>query len=205
MGKDHSWHSLKPKVVECTFFCNPTPKGGSKQKDKVRNAYVQPLTHVLLCSVPRPAPLLHCLGNKTMAKPSRSKSKSGLAPVPWLGPVMGAAASWVSHGKVKIAQSCPTLCNSKDFTVHGILLAKILEWVAFPFSRGSSQPRDQTHISCIADGFFTSWVTRPCTGLAKNTDSAHHGKQTSLYWGDWKCHERSQEDLENFPKKLSWV
>ena len=43
---------------------------------------------------------------------------------------------------VKIAQSCPTLCNPMDYTVYGILQARILEWVAFPFSRGSSQPRD---------------------------------------------------------------
>ena len=58
--------------------------------------------------------------------------------------------------QVKIAQSCPTLCDAMDCTVHGILQAKILEWVAFPFSRGSSQPRDRTQISCIAGGFFTS-------------------------------------------------
>ena len=42
------------------------------------------------------------------------------------------------------------------YTVHGILQAKILEWVAFPFSRGSSQPRDWTQVSRIAGGFFTS-------------------------------------------------
>jgi len=44
--------------------------------------------------------------------------------------------------------------------VHGILQARILEWIAFPFSRGSSQPRDQTQVSRIAGGFFTSWATR---------------------------------------------
>ena len=43
--------------------------------------------------------------------------------------------------------------------VHGILQARILEWVAFPFSRGSSQLRDLTHVSCIAGRFFTSWAT----------------------------------------------
>ena len=43
--------------------------------------------------------------------------------------------------KVKVAQSCPTLCDPMDNRVHGILQARILEWVAFPFSRGSSQPR----------------------------------------------------------------
>ena len=58
--------------------------------------------------------------------------------------------------KVKVAQSCPTLCDPMDYTVHGILQARILEWVAFPFSRGSSQLRDRTQISRIAGGFFTS-------------------------------------------------
>ena len=45
-------------------------------------------------------------------------------------------------------------------TIHGILQARILEWVAFPFSRGSSQPRDGTQVSCIASRFFTSWAIR---------------------------------------------
>ena len=47
-----------------------------------------------------------------------------------------------------------------DYTAYGILQARILEWVAFPFSGGSSQPRDWTQVSCIASGFFTSWATR---------------------------------------------
>ena len=46
--------------------------------------------------------------------------------------------------KVKVAQSCLTLCDPVDYTVHGILQARILEWVAVPFSRGSSQPRSPT-------------------------------------------------------------
>ena len=57
-------------------------------------------------------------------------------------------------------QSYPTLCYPMDYTVHGILQARILEWVAFPFSRGSSQPRDQTQVSCISGRLFTSWATR---------------------------------------------
>ena len=57
--------------------------------------------------------------------------------------------------KVKVAQSYPTLCNPVYYTVHGILQARILEWVAFPFSWGSSQPRDGTQVSCIAGRFFT--------------------------------------------------
>ena len=61
---------------------------------------------------------------------------------------------------MKVAQSCPTLCDPMDYTVHGILQARILEWVAFPFFRGSSQPRDPSQVSHIAGGFFTSWATR---------------------------------------------
>ena len=45
-------------------------------------------------------------------------------------------------------------------TVHSILQARILEWVVFPFSRGSSQPRDRTQVSWIAGSFFTSWATK---------------------------------------------
>ena len=58
--------------------------------------------------------------------------------------------------KVKVAQWCLTLCDPTDSIIYGILQARILEWVAFPFSRGSSQPRDQTQVSCIAGGFFTN-------------------------------------------------
>ena len=58
--------------------------------------------------------------------------------------------------KVKVTQSCPTLRDPMYYTVHGILERRILEWVTFPFSRGSSQPRDQTWVSHIAGGFFTS-------------------------------------------------
>ena len=56
--------------------------------------------------------------------------------------------------KVNVTQLCSTLWDPMDYTVHGIFQARILEWVAFPFSRGSSQPRDQTLVSRIADGFF---------------------------------------------------
>ena len=58
--------------------------------------------------------------------------------------------------KVKVVQLCQTHCDPMDYTVHGILQARILEPVAIPFSRGSSQPRDGTWVSCIAGRFFTS-------------------------------------------------
>ena len=59
---------------------------------------------------------------------------------------------------------CPTLCDPMDYTIYGVLQARILEWVAFHFSTGSSQPRDQTQVSHIAGRLFTSWATREAHG-----------------------------------------
>ena len=56
--------------------------------------------------------------------------------------------------KVKVAQSCLTLCTPLDYALHGILQARIPEWVTFPFYKGSSQPRDRTQASCLASRFF---------------------------------------------------
>ena len=61
---------------------------------------------------------------------------------------------------MKVTQLCPTLCDCMNYTVHGILQARILEWVAYPFSRASSQPRNQTRVSCIAGRFFTNWAIK---------------------------------------------
>ena len=67
---------------------------------------------------------------------------------------------------VLVTRSCATLCNPvrgcpmPGSSVHGILQARVLECVAIPFSAGSSQPRDQTQVSCIAGRFFTAWATR---------------------------------------------
>ena len=67
--------------------------------------------------------------------------------------------------KALVTQSCPTLCDPIDYSppgssAHGFLQARILELVAIPFSRGSSQPRDQIQVSCIAARCFTIWATR---------------------------------------------
>ena len=79
-----------------------------------------------------------------------------------------------------VAQLCPTLCDPMDCSPPGSSIRgdslghlshkrspRILEWVTYPFSRGSSWPRNQTRVSCIAGGFFTSWDTReaPCLYL----------------------------------------
>ena len=56
----------------------------------------------------------------------------------------------MTKSKVKVAQSCPALCNRMDYyTAHGILQARILEWVPFPFSKGFSQPRDWTQVPAL--------------------------------------------------------
>ena len=65
---------------------------------------------------------------------------------------------------VLVAQLCPTLCKPMDYSppgysVQGILQARVIEWVAIPFSRGSSQLRDWTQVSYIADKLFTFWAS----------------------------------------------
>ena len=72
-----------------------------------------------------------------------------------------------THSESEVAQSCPTLCNPMDCSlpgssVHGIFQARVLKWVAISFSRGSSQPRDWTRVSCITSRHFTTWATREC-------------------------------------------
>ena len=72
--------------------------------------------------------------------------------------------SWIKErgpgrSEVKVTQSCLTLCNAMDYSlpgssIHGIPQARIWEWVAIPFSRGSAQPKDRTQVSRIAGGFF---------------------------------------------------
>ena len=74
----------------------------------------------------------------------------------------GILVSWWSE--MLVHHSCLTLCDPTDyslpgFSVHGILQARIPEWIVIPFSRGSSQPRDRTQVSCIAGRFFTVWAT----------------------------------------------
>ena len=80
------------------------------------------------------------------------------------GSLNPADSNWTPmlRAAVLVTQSCLTLCNCIPpvSSAHGILQARMLEWVAIPSYRGSSQPRDQTHVSCIAGRFFTVWATR---------------------------------------------
>ena len=79
------------------------------------------------------------------------------------------------------AQSCMTLCNSMDgslpgSSIHGILQARILEWVAIPFCRESSRPRNWTRVLCIVGWFFSVWATREAQ-LSWNQASKHLFRQ----------------------------
>ena len=106
----------------------------------------------------------------------------------------------------EVAQSCPTLwdpmdCSLPGSSVHGIFQARVLEWVAVTFSRGSSQPRDQTRVSRIAGRRFTLWSTReapykdmtpllafhaaysvPLTHLPSDPPGKHHTRIWHHYW-----------------------
>ena len=101
-----------------------------------------------------------------------------------------------------VAKLCPTLCDPMDYnlpgsSVHGISQSRILEWVAIPFSRGSSWPRDRTHISCIGRWILDCWARR----------EAYQSHQVTLPPGDSKSvHEEADQmfsscsessDLEN--------
>ena len=83
--------------------------------------------------------------------------------------------------EVKVAQSCLPLCNPTDYTVHGILRPeRVLEWVAFPFSRGSSQLRDRTQVSCIAGNSLPAEPIVWCS-QTENKQKENPG-ESSLIW-----------------------
>ena len=100
--------------------------------------------------------------------------------------------------KVKVAQSCLTLCDPMDYTIHGILQARILEWVAYPFSRGSSRSRNWTRVFCIAGGFFTNWVTREA-----GTVCLDKWKEQVDVWAGSEPREQVWEVMLNLGKCLS--
>ena len=105
--------------------------------------------------------------------------------------------SWLSvgltyeHKEVKVAQSCLTLCDPMDYTVRGILQARILEWVAFPFSRGSSQPRIEPRSPTLQAGSLPAEQRgKPDIG----TQQIQLHKPSSVYrpanqWKDSECEQ----------------
>ena len=101
-----------------------------------------------------------------------------------------------------------------DYTVHGILQARILEWVAFPSSRGFSQPRDQTQVSWIADRVFTSWATREAQEYWKSIPSPVGLPEPGIEPGSPALQMDSlpaellgnpKEKRNNAIKKINWI
>ena len=104
--------------------------------------------------------------------------------------------------KILDTQLCPTLCDPMNCRppgsiVHGILQARLLEWVAIPFPRGSFQPRHQTQVSCIAGRFFTIWAT----GDLGSIPGLGRYNQINPFWGWTKWVARWLNTLA-FPHNL---
>ena len=109
--------------------------------------------------------------------------------------------------KMLVAHSCPTLCDTMDCSltdssVHGILQARILEWVAIAFSRGSSQPKDWTWISCTAGSLFTFWVTREAH--TKWSKVKKKRKANTLYGRQQKKHRCKEQTFGLCGRRQGW-
>ena len=111
----------------------------------------------------------------------------------------------------EVAQSCPTLCNPMDCSlpgssVHGIFQARILEWVAISFSRGSSRPWDWTQVFCIAGRRFTIWATRACiiSNLYRNFQMKMIGLLISCPWQEFS--DRTGRIIQTSPTltQMTW-
>ena len=111
------------------------------------------------------------LGMCNLLKEKKHSASAVLCPESSQMKMMDRAWLWSIDGNVKwyvwvseVAQSCPTLydpmdCSLPGSSIHGIFQARVLEWVAMSFSRGSSQPRDWIWVSRIAGRCFTVWAT----------------------------------------------
>ena len=114
--------------------------------------------------------------------------------------------------KVKVTQLYLTLCDPMDCSppgssIHGILQARTLEWVAIPYSRGSSRPKDGTLVSCIAWRIFTMWTTREAPCLCyfpffnlKQCWSKYPYIRMLTYWSLYFYMDRMLPKMENFPQ-----
>ena len=97
----------------------------------------------------------------------------------------------------EVAQLCPTLCNPMDCnlsgsSVHGIIQASILEWVAISFSRTSSQPRDWTQVSCIVSRCFPIWATREVQSLGRGASLPTRSGKAICWAADRQAHSQEK-------------
>ena len=113
--------------------------------------------------------------------------------------------------KVKVAQLCLTLCDPMDYRVHGILQARVPEWVAVPFSGRSSQPRDWTQVSDIAPVFFTVWASREAMNTGVGSLSLLQGifptqelNRGLLHWRLILCQTSYQENTFECVDHNNW-
>ena len=136
-------------TVPCIKGCDCRPE--RRIKSRLRSGYQAALPDLL--NWVRSWLLLWLLlvivpvGNHTLPIPISSLPNEERAQVCFWPPLYPQPSYSVWHRESEVAQSCPTLCDPKDcslpgFSVHGICQARVLEWVAISFSRGSSQPRD---------------------------------------------------------------
>ena len=91
----------------------------------------------------------------------------------------------------EVTQLCPTLCDPMDYSlsgssVHGIFQARVLEWIAISFSRGSSQPRNRTWVSHIAGRCFTVWATKNGELLTKKIKISSPSLKIKIFSLAWK-------------------
>ena len=107
------------------------------------------------------------------------------------------------NAKVLVTQSCPTLCNPMDCgppssSVRGILQARTLAWIAIPFSRGSSQPRNWRPVSCTVGKFFTNWGTKGIPQMVKYLPATWETWVQSQGWGiNW-------DEVRGAPGAQNW-
>ena len=99
---------------------------------------------------------------------------------------------------VKVTQLCLTLCDPVDYTVHGILQARILEWVTFPFSRGSSQPRDRTQVSALQADSLPAEPQEKLKNTGVGSLSFSRRFSQPRNWTEATESETTEESLRNY-------
>ena len=113
-------------------------------------------------------------------------------------------ASFLPQSESEVAQSSRTLwdpmdCSLPDSSIHGVFQARVLEWVAISFSRGSSRPRDQACVSCIAGRCFTVWATRESFPKACfipiNPNCAFHSQRKKCPPEVWEIRRAGKTEL----------
>ena len=99
----------------------------------------------------------------------------------------------------EVAHLCPTLCDHVGSSIHGIFQARILEWVAIYFSRGSSWPRERTWVSHIAGRLFTVWATRDPSGKQHEVSSKINSRTT--IWSRSSTSGNIFKEIKNITQK----